>query len=210
LLAHNISFTIGLATQPSEGLKVKTDDIARWAANSDVHITSSTLNWRDSQDAVIDSIQAKDDGTSILKLNVGIDAVLSEKETPRMGVEVALLTRNIKIEGEIRADLCGSDLIKQADYRGTIATSANGLMCQKWTVQTPNAHTRTPANYPNAGLGGEFQILLKCSVSLTRTLCIFPTLNSPLSQYTFLDILQQRPQLLPQPRRTGESMVLHL
>ena len=104
---------------------------------------------------MINSIQAKDDGTSIIKLDAGINAVLSEKETPGMGVEVALLTRNIKIEGEIRVDQCGSDLVKQADYRGTIATSSSGLVCQKWTVQTPNAHTRTPANYPNAGLGGE-------------------------------------------------------
>ena len=160
---------------------------------------------------MIDSIQVKDDGTSILKLNVGIDAVLSEKETPGMGVEVALLTRNIKVEGEIRVDLCGSDLIKQADYRGTIATSANGLMCQKWTVQTPIAHTRTPANYPNAGLGGECQTLFKKGLaSLIRTLCIFPILHTPLSQYTFIFILRHRPQLLPEPRRTGESMVLHI
>ncbi len=163
-LAHFFLQKKKWSAQPSEGLKVKTDDISRWAANSDIHITSSTLSWRDSQDTVIDSIEAKDDGTSILKLNVGIDAVLSERETPGMGVEVALLTRNIKIEGEIRTDLCGSDLIKQADYRGTIATSANGLVCQKWTVQTPNAHTRTPANFPNAGLGGECEFLLRLGV----------------------------------------------
>ena len=110
---------------------------------------------------MISSIQANDNGTSVLKLNVGINAVLSEKETPGMGVEVVLLTRNIKIEGEIKTSLCGSDLIKQADYRGTIARSVNLLTCQKWTVQTPIAHTTTPANYPDAGLGGECQNLLK-------------------------------------------------
>jgi hypothetical protein len=127
--------------------------VSRWGANSDIHITSSTLSWKDSQDATINSIQAKEDGSSILKLNVAIDSMLSEKETPGMGVEVAMLTRNIKIEGETRVDICGTDRIKQADYRGTISTTVGGFTCQKWSVQTPFTHTRTPANYPNAGLG---------------------------------------------------------
>lgn len=93
------------------------------------------------------------DGSSILKLNVAIDAVLSEKETPGMGVEVALLTRNIKIEGETVVDQCGTDRIKQADYRGNIAQTVSGRTCQKWTAQTPWSHTRTAQNYPDSGIG---------------------------------------------------------
>jgi hypothetical protein len=139
--------------QPTEGIKVDGATTSRWAANSDVHITSSTLHWRDSQDAIISSIQAMNDGSSILKLNVAIDAVLSEKETPGMGVEVALLTRNIKIEGETVVDQCGTDRIKQADYRGNIAQTVSGRTCQKWTAQTPWSHTRTAQNYPDSGIG---------------------------------------------------------
>ncbi|KAH8088675.1 serine-type endopeptidase [Aureococcus anophagefferens] len=41
----------------------------------------------------------------------------------------------------------------QEDYRGAISETATGLRCQKWTSQAPNAHGRTPANYPDAGLG---------------------------------------------------------
>ena len=42
---------------------------------------------------------------------------------------------------------------KQADYRGTISVTHAGKPCQKWTVQTPNSHSVTPSNYPDAGLG---------------------------------------------------------
>ena len=40
------------------------------------------------------------------------------------------------------------------DYRGTVAVSRGGYECQPWSHQAPNAHTRTHANYPLAGLGG--------------------------------------------------------
>ena len=42
---------------------------------------------------------------------------------------------------------------RQTDYRGSLSVSKKGYECQKWTEQTPNAHTRTPENYPDAGLG---------------------------------------------------------
>ena len=31
--------------------------------------------------------------------------------------------------------------------------TAEGKKCQKWTEQAPHEHTRTPTNYPDAGLG---------------------------------------------------------
>lgn len=46
---------------------------------------------------------------------------------------------------------CADD--DQRDYRGFVSQSKSGLTCQKWTEQTPHSHTRTPANFPNAGLG---------------------------------------------------------
>ena len=73
---------------------------SKWGAQSDVHITSSTINNRDSQNAVIESVTADADGHATVKLETGIETVLSELKTPGMGVEVALLSRNIKIEGE--------------------------------------------------------------------------------------------------------------
>ena len=48
---------------------------------------------------------------------------------------------------------CGTAAKKQADYRGTISVTHAGKPCQKWTVQTPNSHSVTPSNYPDAGLG---------------------------------------------------------
>ena len=41
-------------------------------------------------------------------------------------------------------------------YRGTsrfATVTTTGLWCQKWTSQTPHAHSRTPSNYTNRGLG---------------------------------------------------------
>ena len=48
---------------------------------------------------------------------------------------------------------CGTDAWNMADYRGTIATTTSGKTCQEWSSQSPHAHTRTPAQYPNKGLG---------------------------------------------------------
>ncbi|XP_072042783.1 uncharacterized protein [Amphiura filiformis] len=40
-----------------------------------------------------------------------------------------------------------------ADYRGHISVTESGKICQKWTSQTPQEHSRTPSRYPNSGLG---------------------------------------------------------
>nr|XP_054753197.1 plasminogen-like [Lytechinus pictus] len=39
------------------------------------------------------------------------------------------------------------------DYRGYVSTTRTGLDCQAWTSQSPHGHSRTPDNYPDAGLG---------------------------------------------------------
>jgi len=49
---------------------------------------------------------------------------------------------------------CGTDSIeiKQADYRGGIATTRGGVTCQRWDQQLPHAHTRTADRFPDSGL----------------------------------------------------------
>lgn len=48
--------------------------------------------------------------------------------------------------------ICGSATVKQADYRGVIDRTVGGLDCQRWDVQSPHGHTRTPERYPESGL----------------------------------------------------------
>ena len=40
-----------------------------------------------------------------------------------------------------------------SDYRGYKSTTTDDYTCQKWTAQSPHAHTYTTANYPTAGIG---------------------------------------------------------
>jgi uncharacterized protein (DUF1501 family) len=54
---------------------------------------------------------------------------------------------------ESNPETCGSDAVNQADYRGTINTTEQGYTCMNWTSQSPHSHTRTPADYPDKGLG---------------------------------------------------------
>jgi len=87
-------------TGPAEGLSVNKNVVSRWGSKADVHITSSTISNRDSQNAIIESVTANANGQATIKLQTGIDTVLSDNKVPGMGVEVALLSRNIKVEGE--------------------------------------------------------------------------------------------------------------
>lgn len=58
-----------------------------------------------------------------------------------------------KCEVEIKECYEGKTDPKGYLYRGFKTTTKSGLVCQNWTSQTPNKHTRTPQNYPNKGLG---------------------------------------------------------
>jgi len=61
--------------------------------------------------------------------------------------------RPVKItECQLDPETCGCGNTLQADYRGTIAETISGRICQAWGSQTPHTHTKTPENYPSAGL----------------------------------------------------------
>lgn len=40
-----------------------------------------------------------------------------------------------------------------SDYRGHVNHTYDGHACMRWTAQSPHAHSFTPANYPDSGLG---------------------------------------------------------
>ena len=48
---------------------------------------------------------------------------------------------------------CFTDDPLGRDYRGRMSITKSGKACQSWVSQIPHNHTRTPFNFPDAGLG---------------------------------------------------------
>ena len=52
--------------------------------------------------------------------------------------------------------MCGSASELQAEYRGSVSVTRNGIKCQHWASQEPHTHKHTLENFPNAGLEENF------------------------------------------------------
>ena len=51
---------------------------------------------------------------------------------------------------------CGSMVLKQKEYRGSVNVTSGGIPCQPWNSQNPHNHKFTPENYFSAGLEEAF------------------------------------------------------
>merc|ERR1719396_265533 len=56
----------------------------------------------------------------------------------------------------LAGETCGCGEVGQADYRGTISTTASGLECQRWDTKDPHTHNRTPQNFPDSDLSENY------------------------------------------------------
>jgi len=52
----------------------------------------------------------------------------------------------------VAAGRCYNAQNNGVDYRGTQSVTLSGLKCQKWSEQTPHAHTLIPKDHPDEGL----------------------------------------------------------
>ena len=80
----------------------------------------------------------------------GFQAILANRRFKEIAVAFVLvlivtvvLTATLVPSGSGIIDLelqCGSHLVNQADYRGTISVTEEGYKCQRWDSQTPHEH----------------------------------------------------------------------
>ncbi|XP_063686859.1 plasminogen-like [Bolinopsis microptera] len=64
------------------------------------------------------------------------------------------------VTGAIILDCHGPVCVEDGDngssYKGDVAATVSGHVCQRWDSQSPNEHSRTPERYPNAGLDDNY------------------------------------------------------
>jgi apolipoprotein(a) len=99
---------------------------------------------------------------------------------------------------------CGTESLRQMDYRGFQNITASGRVCQRWDSQFPHQHGKTPTNLPNAGLEGNY-----CrnpdglTVSVPRCMAKFDAMRCDVESTTLHDLHATI------DRRTGVTLVPH-
>jgi len=91
--------SIILHAPPVRKLVVPGEVTKCWGVGSKILQTSHTLNWKDHNILTIENITSDADGNSVLFVDKGIAKPTTSKDDPRVAVEVALLSRNVKITG---------------------------------------------------------------------------------------------------------------
>ncbi len=61
-------------------------------------------------------------------------------------------SRNYELVGSECMIICYPPYRNGFYYRGDLSTTESGYTCQRWDSQDPQGHSRTPSNYPDAGL----------------------------------------------------------
>jgi len=84
---------------PVTGITIDSSTSTCWGADSEILITSHTLEYYDQQLSKIASTRDNNNGTVTLFLEDTLPPATSEHMSPDFAVEVALLTRNVIVEG---------------------------------------------------------------------------------------------------------------
>jgi len=96
--------------------------------------------------------------TAAKATSLGVCATLLQQRQAHISSDQALLDKmepllqQLNICEGTHATEATPGLLK-AGYRGVQSKTRSGKTCQKWTVQSPQHHTRTESEYPDKGLG---------------------------------------------------------
>ena len=94
------NISIVQTTGPINAVTVEASVVEKWGVGAEVLITSHTTSWDGEQVRRIEQIETSDDADFVdLILNATIAAPTTMKDDPTYATEIAILSRNIKVQG---------------------------------------------------------------------------------------------------------------